>query len=278
MTPAEFAGHVDAINPTGRRWLALDPGPLRTGWVIYCPHSERVLAAGWEENERVLERLDAMGIYDLVVMEAFAAQGMALGSSSLETLRWEGRYIERARCRLERITRREIKVVVCGSARAKDQNIRAALVDLYAPGCEGRPRGTKGKPTPLTPLYSSTGASAHTFAALAVAHAWLTDRWGGEMSDRCLVCGSQRATQEMYDSHASGCDCPECEAVCWREFGQLCEPVSAERLRAEIDRLTRERDTACHILAAINAWCHDGATTGARREVLGILTGEVSDE
>ena len=31
MTEAEYQGAVNAISPTGNRWLAIDPGTLRSG-------------------------------------------------------------------------------------------------------------------------------------------------------------------------------------------------------------------------------------------------------
>lgn len=176
MTEAEYQGAVNAISPTSNRWLCLDPGDTKTGWVLYCPRTERVLEAGWEDNARVLQHLDALDVWDLVVCELFEPRGMAIGQHSVDTIVWTGRFMERARCPFKTILRREVKLAICGSTRAKDGNIRQALIDLYVPVSQSkRPQGTKANPTPLTPLYSSAGASNHTYAALAVAHAWLTE-------------------------------------------------------------------------------------------------------
>lgn len=158
-------------------WIGLDPGTKQTGWCVFDPEGEIVLLAGHDDNERILEMLDLLRMKDAVVMESFAAQGMPLGESSLETVRWEGRFIERHRGKVNRITRREVKVELCNSARAKDANIRQALVDLYAHGFGNHGYGTKAEPSPL---YCMKGSGSHGFSALAVCTAWLqkTLAWG----------------------------------------------------------------------------------------------------
>ena len=57
------------------------------------------------------------------------------------------------------------------------------------------------------------------------------------MTNRCRICGEPKATQAIFDTHADDCDCAECCAVCWREFGQHCEEPNAGALLAEIARL-----------------------------------------
>ena len=167
------------------RWLCFDPGTFKTGWVIFDPHAETVLDAGWDKNDDAIEVTECMGFHDRIIMETFAAQGMPLGSSSLETVRFEGMLIERAAASrqivVDRITRREIKLTLCGTSRAKDQNVRAALVDLYASDWVsiGNGLGVKSNPSPLAKLRACKGAAAHTFAALAVATAWRAEHWSG---------------------------------------------------------------------------------------------------
>jgi hypothetical protein len=56
------------------------------------------------------------------------------------------------------IPRRDVKLTLCGSARAKDTNIRQALIDALGEV------GTKKNPGPLY------GVSGHYWAALGVAY------------------------------------------------------------------------------------------------------------
>ena len=151
-------------------WIGLDPGTTKTGWVVFDPKEERVLHAGHEPNEFVISLLECGGLGDKVIMECFAAQGMPLGESSIETVRWEGRFMERARTEVCRISRREIKLLICNSSRAKDSNVRQALVDLYAYGYSNHGYGTVKEPSPLRCLK---GTGSHGFSALAVVTAWL---------------------------------------------------------------------------------------------------------
>jgi hypothetical protein len=58
---------------------------------------------------------------------------------------------------VELIFRKDIKLFLCGTMRAKDANIRQALIDKIGP------QGTKKTPGP------TYGIKSHTWAALAVA-------------------------------------------------------------------------------------------------------------
>jgi hypothetical protein len=86
-----------------------------------------------------------------------ASYGMAVGASTFETCVWIGRFIEVSRVEVELIFRKDIKLFLCGTMRAKDANIRQSLLDLIGP------QGTKKTPGP------TYGIKSHTWAALAVA-------------------------------------------------------------------------------------------------------------
>jgi hypothetical protein len=58
---------------------------------------------------------------------------------------------------VELIYRKDIKLFLCGTMRAKDANIRQALIDKIGP------QGTKAQPGP------TYGIKSHSWAALAVA-------------------------------------------------------------------------------------------------------------
>jgi hypothetical protein len=96
-----------------------------------------------------------------------ASYGMAVGATVFETCVWSGRFIERwlsgraYRPQPDRIYRKEVKMHLCGSMRAKDANVRQALIDRY-----GGKEAAIGKKANPGPLY---GMSGDCWSALAVA-------------------------------------------------------------------------------------------------------------
>ena len=88
-----------------------------------------------------------------------ASYGMAVGKEVFETVRWVGRFQQAWRDpdAVRLVYRKDVKLHLCGSPRAKDTNIRQALIDLLGP------RGTKKNPGP------TYGVSSHAWAALGVA-------------------------------------------------------------------------------------------------------------
>ena len=75
--------------------------------------------------------------------------------------------------RVERVPRRDVKLHLCGHARATDSNIKQAIVDRFGPSTE-KAIGRKATPGPLY------GIKQHCWAALAVALTW-ADQHGGEI-------------------------------------------------------------------------------------------------
>ena len=145
--------------------LAIDPGPEQSAWLIHDSRTDQISYHGIEHNELVVDRLrdDAFlwGYVDRVSIEKVESFGMAVGAEVFETVFWSGRFAEAARnLVLERVTRRAVKLHLCGSARAKDTNIRQALIDRY-----GGPAAIGKKATP-GPLF---GISKDVWSALAVA-------------------------------------------------------------------------------------------------------------
>jgi hypothetical protein len=91
--------------------------------------------------------------------------GMAVGAEVFETCFWSGRFAERwfdNGGTWDRIKRHQVKMHICGNMRAKDANIRTALIDMFGPGKE-KAIGTKKNPGPLY------GVSGDVWQALAVA-------------------------------------------------------------------------------------------------------------
>ena len=97
--------------------------------------------------------------YTHLAIEMIASYGMPVGREVFETCVWIGRFVEswRAPDDVLLVYRRDVKLYLCGSPRAKDANIWQALKDKLGEV------GTKAKPGPLY------GVQSHARAALAVA-------------------------------------------------------------------------------------------------------------
>lgn len=163
--------------------LAIDPGTTQSGYV-FLTEGGIIEAHGIVDNEALLEKLERkkVTIPTIVVIEMIAYQGMKVGQEVFETCVWIGRFMEAWKTRpggerrlssrclpAVRILRRDIKLALCESARAKDDNIRQALIDRYGPGKE-KAIGKKATPGPLY------GIRSHEWAALALGVTYLDQR------------------------------------------------------------------------------------------------------
>ncbi len=153
--------------------LGIDPGPEKTAIIEWDSKAEINLGHGIWKNEELSENLWYLnkdsGPYK-VGIEMIASYGMPVGKEVFETCIWIGRFRESLyrNCGLVAflIYRKEIKMHLCGSMRAKDSNIRQALIDRFdVPGTKKNP----GK------LY---GIKADIWSALAVA-VYLGDKDNG---------------------------------------------------------------------------------------------------
>jgi hypothetical protein len=133
--------------------LAIDPGNRESGWVVIDVASRRPVEFGKTENLALLERIEwGLGEGGGAVIEMVASYGMAVGADVFETCVWIGRFTEALRhYRFDRktpelIKRQPVKVHHCHSAKAKDANLRQALVDRFALGQPNYGKGTKADP------------------------------------------------------------------------------------------------------------------------------------
>lgn len=145
------------------RILAIDPGPVESAILLWD--------GARPEGMAILPNCDILGMvrtyasttaFTVLAIEKIACYGMAVGAEVFETCVWTGRFMEvwlsiRSAEEPLRIPRGDIKLHLCRSNRAKDANVRQALIDrLGAPGTRKNP-GV---------LY---GVTSHCWAALAVA-------------------------------------------------------------------------------------------------------------
>lgn len=114
--------------------------------------------------------------YGKMVYEAFASYGMAIGQSTIKSIEWNGRFIQ---CALDReipvfpIFRKDEKINICGTMKAKDANIRQALIDRFAKHDFKNGKGTKNEPDWFF------GFRADSWSAFAIGTTYL-DLYKGE--------------------------------------------------------------------------------------------------
>jgi len=145
--------------------MAIDPGNERSAWVLYDSEDQKIKGCGIEPNSERLRRLQYNMGADVLAMEMVACYGMGVGQSVFETCVWIGRFIQKWPGAWRYIYRLDVKMALCHDSRAKDANIRQAIIDRFPATGGGKcPQiGTKAKPGPLY------GVSKDMWAALAVA-------------------------------------------------------------------------------------------------------------
>lgn len=140
--------------------LAIDPGPKQSAYVLYG--KDGVAGYGKIDNNVLLKSIRGgdIGDYDKAAIEMIASYGMAVGAEVFETCVWIGRFMEAitdTAAEYDLVYRKDVKMHICGSVKAKDANIRQALIDRFGP------QGTKKNPGPLF------GITTDKLAALGVA-------------------------------------------------------------------------------------------------------------
>jgi hypothetical protein len=110
--------------------LAIDPGTEKSAFVYYDTVDEIIQHKGIVTNTEMLLHARS-GKYDHLVVEMIASYGMSVGASIFTTCVWIGRFIEASPNNHSLVYRRDEKIFLCGSMKAKDANIRQALIDLF---------------------------------------------------------------------------------------------------------------------------------------------------
>lgn len=140
--------------------IAIDPGNEESAFVIY--EGGRLLEFGKVENVTLLARIPYhREVCSRLAIEMIASYGMPVGREVFETCVWIGRFVQAWDRPYELVYRHDVKLHLCGQPRAKDGNVRQALIDLYG----GKDKAIGKKKTP-GPLY---GVKADVWQALAVA-------------------------------------------------------------------------------------------------------------
>ncbi len=128
--------------------LAIDPGTTESAYVLFNAGLETIIGKGKVDNNTLIYHCKN-SVYDVAAIEMIASYGMPVGKSVFETCLLIGRLQQICDDRgkkSELVYRRDIKMYLCGSARAKDSNVTQALIDKYAPYTRNKGKGTKKEP------------------------------------------------------------------------------------------------------------------------------------
>jgi len=141
--------------------LAIDPGPTQSAW-CYWEGENLPLRFGLAPNEDVLLMLRLAPQTDtpdrwVLVIEQMCSYGMRVGREVFDTVYWSGRFHQAWGGEVRLIPRLAVKLHICHDSRAKDANIRRALLDRFGPA------GTKKAPGFLY------GVKRDVWSALALA-------------------------------------------------------------------------------------------------------------
>lgn len=127
--------------------LAIDPGNKESGYAVIRMPEFSLLEFGKEDNDALLRRMDGFKrTVDAAAIEMVGCYGMPVGKDVFETCVWIGRFSQVLEgCSIGYVYRKDEKMYLCGSMKAKDANIRQALINRYAMHDFKNGKGTKDK-------------------------------------------------------------------------------------------------------------------------------------
>lgn len=117
--------------------LSIDPGNLQSAYCLIASDYKPIEHAK-VSNADLLTRISALSekVVPVAAIEMIQSFGMSVGASVFETCLWIGRLTQALASKgikVEYIYRKEEKMNLCGSMKAKDSNIRQALIDRFGP-------------------------------------------------------------------------------------------------------------------------------------------------
>lgn len=147
--------------------LAIDPGNIESGYAVIQMPDFELIEFGKVKNEELLEHIEECFMVDsnidAIAIEMVASYGMAVGKSVFDTCVWIGRFVQAlANDGVDYVYRKDEKMCLCGSMKAKDSNIRQALIDRYAKHDFKNGKGVKKNPDTFY------GVSKDVWQAIAV--------------------------------------------------------------------------------------------------------------
>lgn len=150
--------------------MAIDPGSAKSAYVIYDPAEHKLIHHDIVPNENLVTTLTCIQLNGTrLAIETMQCFGMPVGAEVFDTCIWIGRFyqawFEAKGEHPDLIVRNHVKMAMCHSHRAKNANVRQAVIDSFPPTGGGKtPQvGTKPKPGPLY------GVKTHIWQALGLA-------------------------------------------------------------------------------------------------------------
>jgi hypothetical protein len=144
--------------------IAIDPGTNVTGFVVM--EEKEIATFGVVDNDEMLKLLSKdFRFCDSMAYEMIASYGMPVGAEVFSTCVWIGRFIQVfGHEKSHPVFRKDVKMHLCGTTKAKDGNIRQAIIDMYEGIGGGKIKqiGTKKQPGPLY------GVTTHIWPAIGV--------------------------------------------------------------------------------------------------------------
>ena len=117
--------------------LAIDPGNIESAYCLIDKETYKPIEFGKIPNEELRLKLIEYFRYfpiETLAIEMIASYGMPVGREVFDTCVWIGRFsgiFEYLNRDVEYIYRKEEKMCLCNSMKAKDSNIRQALIDRF---------------------------------------------------------------------------------------------------------------------------------------------------
>lgn len=125
--------------------FAIDPGNVESAYVIVKDDLSKVIEKGKVSNDElqniIIKSLISYeaGSYRYyskpkIAIEMIASYGMAVGATVFDTCVWIGRFCKLFEIKGYEVTfiyRKDEKMCLCNSMKAKDSNIRQALIDRF---------------------------------------------------------------------------------------------------------------------------------------------------
>ena len=158
------------------RVLAIDPGSERSA-LVAVEDDRRISLSVILDNDEVRRKLYELRAHYPIAIESIASYGMPVGREVFDTCYWIGRFIEASYPHLVALVyRKDVKMHLCGTTRAKDPNIRQALLDKFGK------EATKGI---KKDLWAALG--------VAVTHLERSMNWKGDRETDILIRGAKCA-------------------------------------------------------------------------------------
>lgn len=150
--------------------FAIDPGNVQSGYAIIEMPDFNLVKFGKVDNGELLLLLEKYGgrrwCYGdphVFAIEKIASYGMAVGKDVFDTCIWIGQFVHALKdWNKAYVYRKDEKIYLCGSMKAKDSNIRQELINRYAKHDFKNGKGTKKNPDTFY------GVSKDVWQAIAV--------------------------------------------------------------------------------------------------------------